>query len=71
MTAAQPPSEAMRSWGPFEAIRGLRPAGVLPQVTPIRRLLSDVASVTDPYAAALAALEPLRDRILPGARRTG
>ncbi|WP_405069716.1 nickel-dependent lactate racemase [Kribbella sp. NBC_01510] len=68
MTSAQPPSEARRSWGPFEAIRGLRPAGVLPPVTPIRRLISDLPTSPDPYAAAQEALDPLRDRILPGAR---
>ena len=68
MTAAQPPSEARRSWGPFEAIRGLRPAGVLPPVTPIRRLISDLPTSPDPYAAAQEALDPLQDRILPGAR---
>lgn len=56
------------SWGPFEAIRGLRPDGVIPQVTPIRRLLPDLPTEPDPYAAAQAALAPLRERIRPGAR---
>ncbi|WP_371405606.1 DUF362 domain-containing protein [Kribbella sp. NBC_00662] len=56
------------SWGPFEAVRGLRPSGTLPQVTPIRRILSDVQRSADPYAEARAALEPLRARILPDAR---
>jgi hypothetical protein len=56
------------SWGPFDAIRGLRPTGSLPQVTPIRRILSDLPVSADPYADAQAALEPLRSRILPGAR---
>ncbi|TCC59415.1 DUF2088 domain-containing protein [Kribbella pittospori] len=56
------------SWGPFEAVRGLRPNGVIPQVTPIRRLLSDVPTSADPYAEAQAALEPLRSRIAPDAR---
>ncbi|MET7278114.1 DUF2088 domain-containing protein [Kribbella sp. NPDC005582] len=55
-------------WGPFEAIRGLRPDGVIPQVTPIRRLLPDLPSVEDPAAATHAALEPLRAQIAPGAR---
>jgi hypothetical protein len=56
------------AWGPFEAVRGLRPGGVIPQVTPIRRLLSDVPTSADPYAEAQAALEPLRSRIAPDAR---
>ncbi|MER7250817.1 DUF2088 domain-containing protein [Kribbella sp. NPDC000426] len=56
------------SWGPFEAVRGLRPSGTLPQVTPIRRILSEVPTSADPYADARAALEPLRSRIMPGAR---
>ncbi len=56
------------TWGPFDAIRGLRPAGVIPQVTPIRRLLPDLPSVDDPAAATQAALEPLRAQIQPGAR---
>jgi hypothetical protein len=55
-------------WGPFEAIRGLRPAGVLPQVTPIRRLLIDVPTEPDPYSAAQAALAPLAAAIRPGDR---
>ena len=55
-------------WGPFEAIRGLRPEGVLPQVTPVRRLLHDVPTEADPYAAAQAALAPLTAAIRPGAR---
>lgn len=55
-------------WGPFDAIRGLRPDGQLPQVTPIRRLLTDVPTEPDPYAAAQAALAPLASRIRPGAR---
>jgi hypothetical protein len=58
----------MTGWGPFEAIRGLRPEGVLPQVTPIRRILSDLPTEPDPYAAAQTALEPLRKQIRPGAR---
>jgi hypothetical protein len=58
----------MTGWGPFEAIRGLRPEGVIPQVTPIRRILSDPPTEPDPYAAAQAALEPLRGQIRPGAR---
>ncbi|MDX6238529.1 MAG: hypothetical protein QOG10_3344, partial [Kribbellaceae bacterium] len=58
----------MTGWGPFEAIRGLRPEGVIPQVTPIRRILSDLPTEPDPYAAAQAALEPLRGQIRPGAR---
>jgi hypothetical protein len=58
----------MTGWGPFEAIRGLRPEGVLPQVTPIRRILSDLPTEPDPYAAAQTALEPLRGQIKPGAR---
>ena len=41
---------AGQSWGPFEAIRGLRPEGVLPQVTPIRLLLPDLPAENDPYA---------------------
>lgn len=41
---------------------------MLPQVTPIRRLISDLPTSPDPYAAAQAALNPLRERILPGAR---
>ncbi len=56
------------NWGPFEAVRGLRPSGVIPQVTPIRWLLPDLPSSADPYADAQAALEPLRSRIRPGAR---
>lgn len=56
------------SWGPFEAIRGLRPAGVLPQVTPVRCLLTDVPTEADPYSAAQAALAPLAGSIRPGAR---
>jgi hypothetical protein len=56
------------SWGPFEAIRGLRPDGLLPQVTPVRRLLHDVPTEADPYAAAQAALAPLAAAIQPGAR---
>jgi hypothetical protein len=58
----------MTGWGPFEAIRGLRPDGAIPQVTPIRRLLPDLPTEPDPYAAAQAALEPLRAAIRPGAR---
>jgi hypothetical protein len=46
----------------------LRPEGVIPQVTPIRRILSDLPTEPDPYAAAQAALEPLRAQIRPGAR---
>ncbi|MGW6280803.1 DUF2088 domain-containing protein [Kribbella sp. NPDC055071] len=56
------------SWGPFEAVRGLRPAGVLPQVTPVRRILTDLPTSHDPYTDAQAALEPLRERIRPGTR---
>ncbi|WP_433011511.1 DUF2088 domain-containing protein [Kribbella sp. CA-294648] len=56
------------SWGPFEAIRGLRPAGVLPQLTPVRRLLPDVPTEADPYSAAQAALAPLAGSIRPRAR---
>jgi len=56
------------SWGPFEAIRGLRPDGVIPQVTPIRRLLPDVPTEQDPYAAAQAALAPLASSVRPGER---
>jgi hypothetical protein len=56
------------SWGPFEAVRGLRPSGSLPQVTPIRRVVNDLPTSADPYAEAQAALEPLRERILPDAR---
>ena len=56
------------SWGPFEAIRGLRPDGVLPQVTPIRRLLPDLPVEDDPYAAAQAALAPLAAVVRPGDR---
>jgi hypothetical protein len=41
---------------------------VLPQVTPIRRILSDLPTEPDPYAAAQTALEPLRKQIRPGAR---
>ncbi|WP_238164172.1 nickel-dependent lactate racemase [Kribbella pittospori] len=41
---------------------------MIPQVTPIRRLLSDVPTSADPYAEAQAALEPLRSRIAPDAR---
>ncbi|WP_238162874.1 DUF2088 domain-containing protein [Kribbella capetownensis] len=41
---------------------------MIPQVTPIRRLLSDVPTSADPYAEAQAALEPLRPRIAPDAR---
>lgn len=59
---------AGRPWGPFDAIRGLRPAGVLPQVTPVRRLLHDVPTEQDPYSAAQAALAPLAAAIKPGAR---
>src|SRR5690242_4562016 len=55
-------------WGPFEAVRCLRPDGTLPQVTPIRRILTDLPVSADPYADALAALAPLRERIRPGAR---
>ena len=64
------PAEPLMSdpWGPFEAIRGLRPDGVLPQVTPVRRLLHDVPTEADPYAAAQAALAPLASAIQPGAR---
>src|SRR5215218_7873311 len=58
----------MTGWGPFEAIRGLRPDGAIPQVTQIRRLLPDLPTEPDPYAAAQAALEPLRGGIRPGAR---
>jgi hypothetical protein len=58
----------MTGWGPFEAVRGLRPDGVIPQVTPIRRLLPDLPAVSDPAAATQAALEPLRAQIKPGAR---
>jgi len=61
-------SAAGGPWGPFEAIRGLRPAGELPQVTPIRRLLHDVPTEPDPYSAAQAALAPLASAIKPGAR---
>ncbi|GAA3597357.1 lactate racemase domain-containing protein [Kribbella ginsengisoli] len=55
-------------WGPFEAVRGLRPTGTLPQVTPIRRLLHDVPTEEDPYAAAQRALEPLGAAVRPGDR---
>ncbi|MEV6410961.1 DUF2088 domain-containing protein [Kribbella sp. NPDC051718] len=57
-----------QGWGPFEAVRGLRPTGTLPQVTPIRRLLHDVPTEDDPYAAAQRALEPLATAIHPGDR---
>ncbi|MFK4082835.1 DUF2088 domain-containing protein [Kribbella sp. NPDC020789] len=57
-----------KGWGPFEAVRGLRSDGVIPQVTPIRRLLPDLPSVDDPALATQTALEPLRARIQPGAR---
>jgi hypothetical protein len=59
---------ARGTWGPFEAIRGLRPDGVIPQVTPIRRMLHDIPTEADPYAAAQSALEPLRSVVRPGAR---
>lgn len=58
----------MGDWGPFEAIRGLRPDGTLPQVTPIRRHLPDLPVEPDPYGAALEALEPLRPRVAAGSR---
>jgi hypothetical protein len=58
----------MSGWGPFEAIRGLRPEGAIPPVTPVRRLLPDLPTEPDPYAAGKAALEPLRPGIRPGAR---
>lgn len=41
---------------------------MLPQVTPIRRILHDVPTEDDPYAAAQAALEPLATAIRPGDR---
>jgi hypothetical protein len=56
------------NWGPFEAVRGLRPSGAIPHVTPIRRLLPDLPASADPYADAQAALKPLRSQIQPGAR---
>jgi hypothetical protein len=62
------PSAGNETWGPFEAIRGLRPDGVIPQVTTIRRLLPDVPTEHDPYAAAQAALAPLAGSVAPGAR---
>ncbi|ONI68252.1 DUF2088 domain-containing protein [Kribbella sp. ALI-6-A] len=58
----------MTGWGPFEAIRGLRPEGTLPQVTPVRRLIPDLPTETDPYGAARAALAELPAAIQPGAR---
>ncbi|WBQ05956.1 lactate racemase domain-containing protein [Kribbella sp. CA-293567] len=68
MSGGKEASSSGRPWGPFEAIRGLRPDGVLPQVTPIRRLLHDVPTEADPYAAAQAALAPLATAIRPGDR---
>jgi hypothetical protein len=62
------PSAGNGAWGPFEAVRGLRPDGVIPQVTRIRRLLPDVPTEHDPYAAAQAALAPLAGSVAPGAR---
>jgi hypothetical protein len=58
----------MGGLGPFEAVRGLRPEGSVPLVTPVRRVLSGLPTEPDPYAAARAALEPLRGQLLPGAR---
>jgi hypothetical protein len=55
-------------WGPFAAVRGLRPDGEVPQVFPIRRNHAEMPSETDPYAAARAALEPLREKVRPGDR---
>src|SRR5688572_15125015 len=62
------PAGGVASWGPFEAIRGLRPDGVLPQVTPVRRLIPDLPLETDPYGAARAALDDMPTEIRPGAR---
>ncbi|MEU0093132.1 DUF2088 domain-containing protein [Kribbella sp. NPDC006257] len=68
MSSGEGSRSSRGDWGPFEAIRGLRPEGVLPQVTPVRRLLHDVPIEADPYAAAQAALAPLAAAIRPGAR---
>lgn len=68
MSSGEDSRSSRGGWGPFEAIRGLRPEGVLPQVTPVRRLLHDVPTEADPYAAAQAALAPLTAAIRPGAR---
>lgn len=54
--------------GPFEAVRDLRPEGILPRVTPIRLRGAPAPEEPDPYAATRRALEPLRTRIAPGAR---
>ncbi|GAA1557572.1 lactate racemase domain-containing protein [Kribbella lupini] len=58
----------MSGWGPFEAIRGLRPEGTMPQVTPVRRLMPDLPLETDPYGAARAALDDMPTVVAPGAR---
>jgi hypothetical protein len=57
-----------RRWGPFAAVQGLRPEGVLPQVFPVRRHHADLPRETDAYGAARNALQPLRPRVRPGDR---
>lgn len=53
-------------WGPFAAVRDLRPDGEVPDVVPVRRHRGPLPAVADVAAEATRALEPLRDRITPG-----
>ncbi|WP_328990275.1 nickel-dependent lactate racemase [Kribbella sp. NBC_01245] len=52
----------------FEAVRGLRPEGPVPLVTPVRVPLGELPVERDPYGAARAALGPLSSAVAPGAR---
>ncbi len=55
-------------WGPFAAVRGLRPAGVVPEVVPVRRVRGRLPQVPDVAAATARSLEPLRGRVGSGDR---
>lgn len=55
-------------WGPFAAVRGLRPAGDVPEVVPVRRRRERLPEVDDVPGATAAALEPLRSRVRRGDR---
>jgi Lactate racemase N-terminal domain len=55
-------------WGPFAAVRGLSTGGEVPHLHPVRRDRGDMPVEADPYAATLAALDPLRARVRAGDR---
>jgi Lactate racemase N-terminal domain len=54
--------------GPFAAVRGLSVGGEVPHLYPVRRERGVMPVQPDPYAAARAALDPVRARVRPGDR---